>query len=72
MTNILENFKNIAKDPHFYVIAIITVIVIAIGPMVNKMFQGKMTGTSLSIGKSKLDLWSLSHVLLYIYFGFGF
>ena len=70
--NILKNFKNILLDPIFYVPVILCVIVIMIGSVFQKPVQASMNLDIVSVFGMKFDLWSLSHLFLYIYFGYFF
>lgn len=72
MTNLVNNFKIIFSSPRFYVALIVALILVVIGYIMPGWFQEKMTSFYFNIGSSRFDLWSLSHVLLYIYFGYYF
>lgn len=72
MIELAVNFIKIIKDPHFYVPLVIILILVMIGYLIKSPVYHKMTFKLLKIGNIEFDLWSLSHVLLYMYFGYYF
>jgi len=47
-------------------------VLIVIGYLGNNLILDKMRIPLLKIGDTEFDIWSLSHVLLYVYFGYYF
>ena len=72
LENLKTNFKNIFKDPHFYIAIIVVFAIVIIGFMIRKSLNTKMEVVFFKIGKTEFDIWSLSHLILYMYFGYFF
>ncbi|XWV26802.1 hypothetical protein QJ857_gp0249 [Tupanvirus soda lake] len=72
MNNTLNNFYEIIKSPNFYVPAIISCIGLAILYLYSTPVQDRMKINLFSFGGIVVDWWSISHILLYIYFGYYF
>ncbi len=72
MTTFFHNFVDILKSPNFYVPVLIIVILIILGNFKFSFIKNKMKTKLFTKGCFDIDLWSLSHLLLYIYFGFQF
>lgn len=72
MTMIFSNIWNIIKDPMFLIPVILIILIILIGSSYYELFQTKMSYTLFKFYGLEFDIWSLSHVLLYIYFGYMF
>lgn len=69
---IIDNFKHILTSINFYVPLIIGIVIIFIGSLYQKKLQKYMNSVLFSIGGIDVDFWSISHVVLYIYFGYFF
>jgi hypothetical protein len=72
MIDLFKNFYNIIKSPHFYVPLIVIIFLLIIIYILGKTFHNRIRVIFFKIGNSEFDLWSLSHVLLYMYFGYYF
>jgi len=68
----LSNIWHIATNPKFYVIVIIALLLIVLGNLYMKQVQAKMKITLLNIDGLEIDWWSVTHIILYIYFGYFF
>lgn len=72
IANTSTNFITIFKSPHFIVPLIVALALVVLGNFFAKSVETKMGRFFFKLGDSKFDLWSLSHVLLYMYFGYYF
>lgn len=70
--NTINNLYTIITDPKFYVVAGIVVLFIIIKTPTMKSIQDNMRHKFLTNKCFYLDGWSLSHFILYVYFGFMF
>lgn len=69
---IFSNIWNIIKSPKFYIPVILIILIILIGSSYNRLIHNRMSYTFFKFHGLELDVWSLSHVLLYTYFGYNF
>lgn len=69
--NIIDNFRYILTNKHFYIPVIISFVLIML-IFLSKPIQNKMKTNLFVIFGAELDFWSVSHFLLYIYFGYSF
>ena len=69
---IITNIFKIIKSPNFFVPIIICLVLVVIGGLYNDIFQKYMKITLFDIAGIRIDLWSISHLILYIYFGYHF
>lgn len=69
---IIDNFATIFTSKNFYLPLIVILVAVMIGHYGNDFIKGFNKVTLFKIGDSEFDLWSLSHVLLYVYFGYFF
>lgn len=67
-----NNLWDIIKDPKFYVPSILIILVIVGGAFFRAPVQGSMKTPLFTVWGIEIDIWSLSHILLYIYFGYFF
>lgn len=72
MSQILINFRTILTSPNFYVPVILCLSLIVMGNVIPNIIHDNMKNTLFSFGGIDISLWSLSHVLLYVYFGYHF
>lgn len=72
MTQIVSNFKKIFTSANFYVPVIICLLLIVLGNVFKSGIHKKMKITLLNIGCVDIDGWSISHLILYSYFGYHF
>ena len=72
MTKILSNFRYILTNKKFYIPIIFALLLIAIGYFSKITVQSKMKRELFSIGGIRIDWWSISHLILYVYFGYFF
>lgn len=68
---ILENFKDIFTSPYFYIPIIICLVVIIMISQI-KPIQAAMKHKIIEFAGIRMDIWSISHILLYMYFGYVF
>jgi hypothetical protein len=68
---LLTNILNIIKSPNFYVPILLIIIIVAIGRSLI-FFRNGMATKLINFGDIKIDFWSISHILLYVYFGYHF
>ena len=68
---IIKNLYTIIKDPRFYIIVIVVIILIIIGSYL-KYTQKIMTKKLFNLFGVKVDWWSISQIILYVYFGYTF
>ena len=69
---LLTNIWNIIKSPKFYIPLIICFVLILIGGAFQEQIQNNMKIVLLDVGGIKVDMWSITHILLYVYFGYQF
>lgn len=69
---VLKNIFNIIKSPKFYVPVILAGVIIVLGNLYKTSVQDKMKTILFNYGGFNLDWWSVTHILLYIYFGYYF
>lgn len=72
MLQIAENMINIFTSPNFYVPVILCILLIALGNIFQLSVQKKMKTPLLQLSEVTVDWWSISHVILYVYFGYHF
>ena len=72
MTSIITNIFSIIINPKFFVPVIIIGIIIIVGNIFKSTVQQKMKTSLFNFAGIDIDGWSISHVLLYIYFGYNF
>lgn len=68
----LQNLWKIIKDPWFFIPSIIIILVIMIGSTFSEPVQSNLESSLFKIGELGFSWWSISHVILYAYFGFLF
>lgn len=71
MVELLANIVAIIKNPNFYIPVIIIILLIIVGNFF-KPIKSRMHTVLVSIGGIDIDWWSVSHIVLYIYFGYQF
>ncbi|XWV25469.1 putative ORFan [Tupanvirus deep ocean] len=69
---VLNNLLVIIKSPNFYVPIILAGILIVVGNLYQSTVQAKMKTVLFHYAGIHLDWWSVTHILLYIYFGYHF
>lgn len=72
MTDFFHNLIDILKSPNFYVPVLVIVILIILGNFKFSLIKNKMKYKFLAKGCFDIDMWSISHLLLYVYFGYQF
>jgi len=70
--NILTNICTIIKSPKFYIIIILSILLIVLGSFTTPDFKRKMEIPLLEFNGIKITIWSVTHILLYVYFGYYF
>ncbi len=68
--SILTNLKYILTNPKFYLMLIISIIIIFL--LHNTQLQKYMKNHKFNFICLDLDWWSLTHFILYVYFGYFF
>jgi hypothetical protein len=69
---ILHNFYIIITNPKFYIVAIIIIFIIVLLNLVDSRIKSKLKTRIYTSKCFYLDWWSISHFILYIYFGYVF
>ena len=69
---ITDNLISIFTDKKFYIVIIIITIVIFIQGMIKHKIGDPMATNILTMCNTTFNLWSLSHLILYMYFGYMF
>lgn len=73
MGKLIDHYKVIFSNVRFWIIIIVTFIFIFAGYVMRGFIQDPMTKlTFFHIGTSRFDVWSLSHLILYMIFGYMF
>lgn len=69
---ILHNFYTIITNPKFYIVVIMIILFIMLLNIVDNNIKSKLKTPIATFKCFNLDWWSLSHFMLYIYFGYMF
>ena len=71
MVELLNNIFNIIINVNFYVPIIICLLLVIAGQFLKPIY-GKMKNVLFTFQGIIVDWWSISHIILYIYFGYKF
>lgn len=69
---IWDRFKYIITNKNFYIPIIICLVLVAFGYFSKITMQNNMKVELFNFFGMKIDWWSISHLVLYIYFGYHF
>lgn len=75
MPNILSNFSSIVKNPHFYVVIILAIVIFVISFLIDSRRdpeKSNVTIGALIIDPKKFNWKRILYMLLYVYYGYHF